>query len=734
MGRFNRHMTAPARSLSCFLISITLIARVAYAQQETDQHSTLQPAAERPQSPSSGDELPLLIKQRDVLRAQIEQLVREHKFAEAEARSKDFILLEQKLNGQDSLPAVNALSALADLYLSQGDCKSALPLTRQALQIVQKQLDSSAAVQSERQQISLENQFRRQLDSFLSAARSAGLEPDEIYQPVLAWKGYSFIRQRLLRQARHTMADNSAVVEMFNDIQAKARALAAAYNACQERKQPVAGNKRIFELSQSLETAERRLAGMDHDLAATSAEKECSPASIQESLPRDTGLIDVLEYMRFNKANAEQRESTQRCVIAFVVRPNRPIAIVDLGPAEPIFQTVSDWRDAQLPRDPTPDNAALPKKELTLAEKALRVQRTGDALRQLVWDKLAPYLDGCKTVLVSPDGALASISWAAFPGKEPGEFLIEDVAIAVIPVPQTLPGLLETRINAIGLPAQLPSLLVVGNVDLYGDPGHPEIHVTPQIPQLSDHVLDKFGSLPMSKAQVLAIRDRFQGTYPQGSVTVLTGNQATEQTIRDFAPRSTYIHFATHGYYYPPPVEDTHSAKPAAVSSSDQGSPTSELSKLPPELFCGINLVGTYRYVQPGKDDGRLTALEVKTMDLESVELVTLCACQTAMGVSVEGEGIFSLQRAFQEAGARSTITTLWNIPVVTSDPLMVDFYDNLWVKKMSRLEALRQAQIKMLRTGAIYIAKVRGKPPPGSNVRLPPVFWAGFVLAGDWR
>jgi CHAT domain-containing protein len=138
--------------------------------------------------------------------------------------------------------------------------------------------------------------------------------------------------------------------------------------------------------------------------------------------------------------------------------------------------------------------------------------------------------------------------------------------------------------------------------------------------------------------------------------------------------------------------------------------------------------------VQPGKDDGRLTALEVKTMDLESVELVTLCACQTAMGVSVEGEGIFSLQRAFQEAGARSTITTLWNIPVVTSDPLMVDFYDNLWVKKMSRLEALRQAQIKMLRTGAIYIAKVRGKPPPGSNVRLPPVFWAGFVLAGDWR
>ncbi len=86
----------------------------------------------------------------------------------------------------------------------------------------------------------------------------------------------------------------------------------------------------------------------------------------------------------------------------------------------------------------------------------------------------------------------------------------------------------------------------------------------------------------------------------------------------------------------------------------------------------------------------------------------------------------------FKKRGARSTITTLWSIPVVTSDALMVDFYDNLWIKKMSRLEALRQAQINMLRTGVKYVANE--KQPAGPNVRLPPFFWAGFVLAGDWR
>ena len=64
----------------------------------------------------------------------------------------------------------------------------------------------------------------------------------------------------------------------------------------------------------------------------------------------------------------------------------------------------------------------------------------------------------------------------------------------------------------------------------------------------------------------------------------------------------------------------------------------------------------------------------------------------------------------------------------------MVDFYDNLWKKKLSKLEALRQAQLKMLREG-IQRGVVRDDlPATEKNRRLPPYYWAPFALSGDWR
>jgi CHAT domain-containing protein len=168
------------------------------------------------------------------------------------------------------------------------------------------------------------------------------------------------------------------------------------------------------------------------------------------------------------------------------------------------------------------------------------------------------------------------------------------------------------------------------------------------------------------------------------------------------------------------------------VLLDDENPPIPDAAQVQPELLSGICLAGNYRYVQPEKDDGRLTALEVKTMNLDSVEMVMLCSCQTALGESIEGEGMFGLQRAFQEAGVRTTVTTLWKIPVVTSDPLMVEFYDNLWIKKMSRIEALRQAQLKIMHEGIKYLPKERTRGH--ENALLPPFFWGGFVLAGDWR
>jgi CHAT domain-containing protein len=129
---------------------------------------------------------------------------------------------------------------------------------------------------------------------------------------------------------------------------------------------------------------------------------------------------------------------------------------------------------------------------------------------------------------------------------------------------------------------------------------------------------------------------------------------------------------------------------------------------------------------------------------------VVLSACETGLGQVAGGEGLLGLQRAFQSAGAHSVVASLWRVPDDATRALMVEFYQNLWQKKLGKLEALRQAQLTMLRQYDAKAGRLRGagavkpvdakklaaaspaedQPPPS----LPPYYWGAFVLSGDWR
>jgi CHAT domain-containing protein len=64
----------------------------------------------------------------------------------------------------------------------------------------------------------------------------------------------------------------------------------------------------------------------------------------------------------------------------------------------------------------------------------------------------------------------------------------------------------------------------------------------------------------------------------------------------------------------------------------------------------------------------------------------------------------------------------------------MIAFYRNLWGQKMSRIEALRQAQLDTLR-GKLYRPTGVVRPAEGKREpRLPPYYWAAFALGGIWR
>jgi CHAT domain-containing protein len=146
-------------------------------------------------------------------------------------------------------------------------------------------------------------------------------------------------------------------------------------------------------------------------------------------------------------------------------------------------------------------------------------------------------------------------------------------------------------------------------------------------------------------------------------------------------------------------------------------------------------------------------AEQVQSLDLRVTELVVLSACETGLGALEYGQGVLGLQRAFQSAGARAVLASLWKVDDAATSVLMEQFYTNLWVKKMPKLEALRQAQITVLKNPGLVRARQaelakRGigekaeKLPQGGRVAAPgadgprsdPSLWAAFVMSGDWR
>ncbi|HEX2645355.1 MAG TPA: CHAT domain-containing protein, partial [Thermoanaerobaculia bacterium] len=109
-------------------------------------------------------------------------------------------------------------------------------------------------------------------------------------------------------------------------------------------------------------------------------------------------------------------------------------------------------------------------------------------------------------------------------------------------------------------------------------------------------------------------------------------------------------------------------------------------------------------------------------------DLVVLSACETDSGEIRGGEGIIGLTRAFQYAGARSVLASLWRVEDEATAELMQRFYRHLKAGK-PKDEALRAAQIELIRS-PIHIPNGRG----GQTERTvaAPYFWAALQLVGD--
>lgn len=150
-------------------------------------------------------------------------------------------------------------------------------------------------------------------------------------------------------------------------------------------------------------------------------------------------------------------------------------------------------------------------------------------------------------------------------------------------------------------------------------------------------------------------------------------------------------------------------------------------------------------YLVLGTGD-KLAIPEISTLrSLSDVNLVVLSACETALGgEGTDGVEINGISYYFLNQGAKTVMASLWLVNDASTAQLMQDFYSNLARETpITKAEALRQAQLKMLRgevsreggsdRGLVEVRPVAEYETEGSASEFAhPYYWAAFILIGN--
>ncbi len=246
----------------------------------------------------------------------------------------------------------------------------------------------------------------------------------------------------------------------------------------------------------------------------------------------------------------------------------------------------------------------------------------------------------------------------------------------------------------------------------FGDPAYVKLSATPHLEskhpaaETAEDLMPRWRNaiergldlspLPASRQEVESIAK----LYPAGASEIFLGARATEEHAKELGQNVRFVHFATHGF-----VDTVH------------------------PLDSGLALTMP---IKPEKDhdNGLFQAWEIfESLRLEA-DLVVLSACGSSLGKEQGGEGLLSLTRAFQFAGARSVAATLWNVEDRVTAELMVRFYRHLKTGEPKDV-ALRNAQLDLIRQPLHTVDDHGNKREIDASA---PYYWAAFQLTGDWR
>jgi CHAT domain-containing protein len=662
-------------------------------------------------------------------------------YAEARKRVEASLEVLVERQGADHPQVGRTLSLLAVLLLKLGDPRGAFEAALRAEEIGRNYLRLTARSFAERQALA----FSTVRSSGLDVALTLAADRDAPQEPRL-WDSLIHSRALVLDEmaARHAAvagADDLEIARLVRELTSARERLAWLAVRGPGETPPEQYRRLLDETREEKEQAERALAEMSAAFRQEQARSRLGLKEVAAALPADGALVAYVKYGRheFGQKPAGKPPEPVPSYLAFVLKAGASDpAIAPLGAAKEIDALVNRWR-AQMEAEASSAGRASKRAEAAYRSLAAKLQHR-------VWNPIAMHLDGAQQVFIVPDGALNLVNFAALPVGQTQYLAEAGPLIHYLSAERDLVPVETTRDNRALLALGAPAFDETGVFAALA-PQPQEGAAAPVLlasaqayrgPRSACGSFEtmRFEPLPASAREVEDVADLWQQASDTGSreravlrgtaaeaisdVVSLSGAAASEAAFKQLAPGRRVLHLATHGFFLAgqcssaldSPADPTRGVAPASVTGEN------------PLLLSGLVLAGANhrQAARPEEDDGVLTAEEIAALDLRGTEWAVLSACDTGVGEVKAGEGVFGLRRAFQVAGARTVIMSLWPVEDEATREWMRNLYSGRFLEGLSTAEAVRSASLKLLRERR------------AQKLSTHPFYWAGFVAAGDWR
>jgi CHAT domain-containing protein/tetratricopeptide (TPR) repeat protein len=509
------------------------------------------------------------------------------------------------------------------------------------------------------------------------------------YNYILATKGILLNNQNKIRD-RILASKDTSLQNLYQAWQAKRNILAQVYQMpIEEKKSRGLDEKQLEEDANRLE---KEISGKSELFAQTNDKKRYTWQEVQKNLKKGEAAIEMIKY---RKTNADILDTLLYAVLVITPqhKDNPEMLILDNG---------ND----------------LEAKHLKNYQNSIIYQKTDKLSYQQYWKKIADvlYKYKIKKVYLAPDGVYNQINISTLQNPTTLDYVADEIEI------QILGNTKELVMNPREKKITIQNGVFIGYPDYETTTSNPE-ETKKNRPLSPNNTTRGWGKLRLDSTQrffdgskVIELPgtkievENIQAIFNKNKIKseVYLAEKASESLVKKLQSPQI-LHIATHGFFLEN-IEDNDSKEGTrAIMGTDNQKVLEN-----PLLRSGLLFAGASQALSGQNDEGILTSFEATNLDLDNTELVVMSACETGLGVISNGEGVYGLQRAFQVAGARTILMSLWTVSDAATKDLMTLFYENWVTKKQLKREAFRNAQ-----------KELKKKYPQ-------PYYWGAFVMVGE--